>query len=116
MSTLTDSASSSFSFSVTFAKLPGDVLAVGRPSQSGLELVLTEKADDGPEEATNARFWRDKVLDAVGRHLMAMAVVSHELGSAHEVEPFIVSEECAYIQSTIQELSECLSVVGVVPL
>lgn len=48
--------------------------------------------------------------------MMAMAVVSYELGSAFKVETFVIGEECAYVSSTIQELSECRSVVGVAPL
>jgi hypothetical protein len=103
-------------FNVTYADLPSDVLAVGRPSPCGLELVLPTKADDGPDDAVNARFWRDKALEGVAKHLMAVAVVSTELGSPHEVEAFIVTEQTTFIASAIHELAGCLNVVGVAPV
>jgi hypothetical protein len=98
-------------FTITFAKLPPDVLAVGKPIVGGLEIVL----DKGRSECTNdvARSWRDLALAAVGKHLVEMLVVADELGGeGHEVEPFVVSERQAYVASTLHDLNQCLSVVG----
>ena len=99
---------------IAYADLPPDVLAVGKPIDLGLEVVLTNKAlVEGPDDAGNARFWRDKALAAVGRHLVGMLVVAEEVGGeGHEVEPFVISEEVAYVASAIEELGRCLAVVG----
>jgi hypothetical protein len=91
-------------FTITFAKLPPDVLAVGKPINRDLEIVL----DKGRYECTDsvARSWRDRALAAVGKHLVEMLVVADELGGeGHEVEPFVVSQRQACVQSALEDLS-----------
>ncbi len=107
----TETRTQTFAFKVTFAKLPPDVLAVGKPTAGGLEIVL----DQGRSDCTDgiATSWRDRALAAVGKHLVEMLVVADELGGeGHEIEAFVVSERQAYVQSTLEDLSQCLGVVG----
>jgi hypothetical protein len=112
--TISEVAATTLTLRVTFAKLPPDVLAVGKPIVDGLEIVL----DKGRSECTDdvARCWRDRALAAVGKHLVEMLVVAEELGGGHEIEPFVVGDRQAYVQSTLEDLSQCLSLVGVAAL
>jgi hypothetical protein len=42
-----------------------------------------------------------------------MMVVAEEAGaSGHEIEPFVITGECAYVASTLVDLSGCFNIVG----
>jgi hypothetical protein len=43
MATITEASNPAHRFNVTFAKLPPDVLAVGKPTANGLEIVLDQQ-------------------------------------------------------------------------
>ena len=98
------------SFTVTFGDFSSDVLAVGKPVIGGLEIVLDQKSPTCSAEVSD--HWRDRAFAGVARHLIDMMVVAEECGSGHEIEPFVITEACAYVESTIHHLNQCLGVVG----